>query len=202
MRIVTKLAKIDESVCEGCGNCELVCTAEAIKVSNRLAHVNESICNGCMNCFFRCPEYAIKMVDRAEKIKLFVDPNSVDQQRLREITDKAHVLPEMKICTCTGTTAGEVAAAIIKGAKSPTDITLATGIRTGCKELCIQPMLRLLEAAGVEIPKAPGWQWYGIVPAVYDVPKKTRQKFAVFRMQDDVDFVNKLLGEKAAMKEE
>jgi hypothetical protein len=53
---------------------------------------------------------------------------------------------------------------VIGGARTPEAISLATGARTGCEELCLQPILHILAMAGHgDVPKTPrnGFQWYG-----------------------------------------
>ena len=101
---------------------------------------------------------------------------------------KANFNPEQIVCFCTGTRAEEVAAAILKGAASPEDISRQTGIRTGCKVECIEPALRLLQAAST--PQAPkGWQWYGLTPAVWDIPEEVKRKYNKngFYFEEDIE---------------
>ncbi len=193
MRVITKFAKVDESACSGCGVCELVCPSEAIKIENRKSKINLDLCSGCMNCFVRCPEYAITMLPVSQPKTLFVDPKDFDKEKIKQICVKAHINPNQIACQCTNTSASEVVAAILKGAKTPTDVTRMTGVRTGCKEICVQNILRLLEAAGIQVPPAKGWQWYGRVPTVWDMPKEIRKKYQVYRMDDDIEFLDKVI---------
>lgn len=199
MLSLTRYARVDEGLCNGCGICELVCIAECISIAERLPRIDLEYCNGCMNCLYRCPEDAITMKERTEPKELYIDPKEFDQKQISDICEKANMTPEVLVCGCHDITAAETAAAILKGAKTPTDITRMTGARTGCKSMCIQPILRLLKGAGVEVPKSKGWQWYEITPAIYEVPDATIEKYQVFRMRDDVELVNRILkgGEKA-----
>ena len=72
-----------------------------------------------------------------------------------------------------------VAAAILDGADTPEEISSRTGIRTGCTIECIQPILRLLEAAGIQPkPNPDGWQWYGETVTAWTMPEKVKQKYA------------------------
>ena len=58
------------------------------------------------------------------------------------------LLPDMLVCVCTDTVAGELAGAVLDGAHTPEDVARRTGARTGCTEICLDPILRLLAAAG------------------------------------------------------
>jgi hypothetical protein len=91
-----------------------------------------------------------------------------------------------------------VAGAIIKGAKSPEDISRMTGIRMGCKVECIQPILRLLQAAGITPEKPSGWQWYGLTPTVFDIPEEIKQKYNSrgFYFDEDIKLFDKVVKAK------
>jgi ferredoxin len=45
--------------CIGCGLCEKICTAGAIKVVNNCASIDESLCLSCGMCAVKCPRHAI-----------------------------------------------------------------------------------------------------------------------------------------------
>ncbi len=47
------------SSCIGCGICERVCTAEAIRVVENCAMINEELCLSCGMCAVKCPRHAI-----------------------------------------------------------------------------------------------------------------------------------------------
>ena len=48
-----------------------------------------------------------------------VDPGEFDPDEILRICKKAKVHPKQIVCYCTNTTAGEIAAAILKGAQDP-----------------------------------------------------------------------------------
>ena len=49
-------AKVDKSLCVGCGCCEKVCPLKAIEVFKGLyARVDEARCVGCAKCAAECP---------------------------------------------------------------------------------------------------------------------------------------------------
>ena len=173
MRIVTTQAKVDEELCTGCSICERVCPTLSIEVGEDLvAEVNELTCTGCGNCQNRCPEYAVRLVPLRELKVLKVDWTQVPYERIVETCRRAHMNPQEVICYCTGTRAREVATSILLGAKTPEEISTQTGVRTGCTVECIQPILRLLTAAGIKLGKAPGYQWYGLTLTAWDLPEK------------------------------
>lgn len=178
MKRVTIMAQVDESLCVGCRACEKVCPVYSIHVVDKKAKVTEADCRGCANCADRCAFRAITMVKRAEPFTVGVDVSKFDQEQIRELCLKAHFNPEQILCYCTTVRAEEVAAAILDGADTPEKISSQTGIRTGCTIECIQPILRLLTAAGHELkPDPKGWQWYGETVTAWTIPENVKEKY-------------------------
>ncbi|MDN5348256.1 MAG: hypothetical protein PWP65_1820 [Clostridia bacterium] len=196
MKVVNLLATVDGEKCRGCKTCEKVCPVLAIKVENRVAQVDVERCRGCANCEQRCPDYAITMVKREQPLLIKVDVEAVDYGQVESLCRKAKFNPEQLVCYCTGTRAEEVAAAILQGARSPEEISLLTGARTGCKVECIQPILRLLEAAGIK-PEPPkdGWQWYGRTITAWEVPEGVKKKYASrgFYFDEDIKLLDRVV---------
>ncbi|ABB14277.1 (2Fe-2S)-binding protein [Carboxydothermus hydrogenoformans] len=204
MRVVNMLAQIDYDKCIGCQTCAKVCPVLAIKIENKKPVINAEMCRGCAACEQRCPQYAINMVKREEPFTVYVDPSTVDAEKIEELCKKARLHPEQIICYCTATRAEEVAAAILKGAKSPEEISLQTGVRTGCKVECIEPILRLLEAAGITPEKPEGYQWYGRTPTVWEIPESVKEKYSSrgFYFDEDIKLLDKVLAAKSSRKED
>lgn len=177
MKLISVKPAVNKEKCIGCGICAKVCPSLAISVVDKKAVVNEKDCRGCGGCNQRCPVFAIDMVKLEQPYTVQVDISDLDYDKITALCVKAKLNPEQIICYCTTTRAEEVAGAILKGAKSPEEISRLTGIRMGCKVECIQPILRLLHAAGITPEKPSGWQWYGLTPTVFDIPDEVKKKY-------------------------
>jgi len=200
MRVVNMYAEVDRVKCTGCGVCEKVCPTRSIEVvgekKERKAVVDIDSCVGCGACVERCQFEAVTIENLDSPRIIGVDPGSVEREKIQEICLRAKLHPEQVICFCTGTRAEEVAAAILMGASSPEEVSRRTGARTGCKVECIQPVLRLLKAAGKEpVPVEKGWQWYGITPTIWDIPEEVVEKYSArgFYFEEDRALFKKLL---------
>jgi len=191
MKVVKYLAQVDETECIGDKLCENVCPTGAIKVVHKKAKVDVEKCVACTRCWDACQQDAIRMVVRPAPIILGIDAGEVDQTRLRELCVKAHLHPQQFLCLCTGTRVKEVAAAVLRGASSPEEISLMTGARSGCTLYCMEPMLRLLKAHGVEIRPPKGYRWYDITPTLWDVPKEVEQKYPGYYFAEDREVFRK-----------
>lgn len=204
MRIVNTVPVLDESKCIGCVICSSVCPTLAWSVDRKtkLAVLDEPRCFGCVNCESRCPTYAIKMVARREDRFLYVDPRLVDYAEVEALCRKARFHPEQVVCFCTSSRAEEIAAAILTGSRTPEEISARTGIRSGCTIECSQPLLRMLEAAG--IPHRPalggkGWQIYGRVPTAWEIPESVKKKYADrgFHFDQDIALMEEVIAAPA-----
>ncbi len=178
MKRVTLKAVVDRDLCIGCRVCEKVCPVYAISVTDRKARSDSDKCMACANCADRCPRYAIKMVEREEPFAVGVDVSKYDYEKIRAMCEKAHLNPEQVVCYCVGTRAEEIAAALLTGATTPEEVSAMTGARTGCTIECIQPVLRMIQAAGNELhPNPDGWQWYGVTVTAWDIPEEVKEKY-------------------------
>jgi len=185
MRTLRFLAQVDEAKCEGCGTCQIVCPTKAIRIVKKKAKVDDEKCLACPNCSDICPETAIEMVRRAVPRTLYVDPASVDQTELKELCVKAHLHPHQWGCICNGTRVREVAAAVLKGAKTLEEIALMTGIRSGCTAYCLQHMLRLLKAHGVAVGERRAFNWYNSTQTIWELPQEVEEKYPGHFFEED-----------------
>ena len=126
-------------------------------------------CRGCVNCAERCPASAITIEPLQQPFTVGVDPGQFDPEEILRICRKANVHPKQVICYCTDTRAGEIVAAILKGAATPEEVSRMTGARTGCTVLCVQSIIKLLEAAGHPVQPAATHQVYGKTFTLWDM---------------------------------
>ena len=181
MKRVTMMAKVDPEICRGCRICEKVCPVYAIHVTDKKARSDPEKCMACANCADRCPFYAITMVKREEPFDVGVDVSRFEQV----------------LCYCVGTRAEEVAACLLDGATTPEEVSARTGMRTGCTIECIQPMLRMVQAAGNELhPDPSGFQWYGTTVTAWDMPQEVKEKYGSrgFYFDEDRALLDKIAG--------
>lgn len=196
MKNVTLLAQVDMDTCVGCQTCVKICPVLAIKMNDRKAIIDTDACRGCSNCESRCPVHAVKMVRREEPFVVGVDVARFDKTAVDALCRKAGMNPQQTICYCTAVRAEEVAAAILDGATTPEEISSRTGARTGCTIECIQPILRLLYAAGIEpTPVEGGWQWYGRTITAWELPQEVKDKYAKsgFYFEEDRELFDKVV---------
>lgn len=199
MRQVTLLAKVDREKCTGCKICERVCPTLVIKVVDRKAVVDEPNCTGCGGCEQRCPFRAITLIKRDDPYTISFAIDESKRSEIDALCRKAKFNPEQIICYCTETRADEVAASVLAGNDTPEKVSATTGIRTGCKIECIQPVLRILDAAGYKpTPPEGGYQWYGLTPTVYDISDEVKEKYQKrgFFFDDDIRIFEEVIHAK------
>ncbi len=197
MKRVTIKAVVDKDLCIGCKMCQKVCPVYAITVMDKKAVVKDDRkCLGCANCADRCPRHAIKMVERDDPFDVGVDVGKFDYGEIRKLCEKAHLNPEQVLCYCVGVRAEEAAAALLSGAKTPEEVSAMTGMRTGCTIECIQPLLRLVKAAGNELhPDPNGYQWYGETVTAWTLPEAVKKKYGShgFYFDEDKELLDKIV---------
>lgn len=57
--------RVDEALCNGCGECERICAFSAIVLVKGKPLLFTEMCHSCGGCFHVCPERAIEETDRA-----------------------------------------------------------------------------------------------------------------------------------------
>ena len=151
-------------------------------------------CRGCANCAERCPASAITIEPLQQPFTVGVDSGAFDPEEILRICRKANVHPKQVICYCTDTRAGEIVAAILKGAKTPDDVSRMTGARTGCTVLCIQSIVKLLVAAGHPVLPAATHQCYGKTFTLWDMDAgvKNRDEKRGYHYDEDRQLIEKV----------
>ena len=185
MKTVKFQAHVDETKCIGDQLCQTVCPSGAIRLDGKKAHVDENKCVACCNCWDICQEEAIRMVRRNEPRFLGVNYMEVDQNKLTQLCLDAHLHPRQFICLCSATRVQEVAAAILKGARSLEEITSMTASCSGCTVYCVEPMLRLLKAYGIDPDLKEGRRLYNITPTLWDVPEDVARRYSAYYLHED-----------------
>lgn len=204
MRLINLLAELVEENCTGCTICVKVCPTLAMDmVANprpggpkQIVAIDPEKCVGCWACEQRCPFDALRMVRHPAPYTVGVTTEDVDRELILDLCQKAHLHPEQVVCFCTVTRAEEVAAAILKGVHTPEELSHHTGIRTGCKVECAQPLLRLLEAAGLDLTPTlkHGWQLYGRTVTAWEIPEEVRARYSRqgFYFDDDLELLEQV----------
>lgn len=212
-RLVTMVAEIIEEACTGCDLCVKVCSTAALYLEprkegepgrgKRIARLHEDACYNIQNCLEICPEDAIVMRELDEPFMVNPDLSAADPKAVAALCQAVGLAPHIGFCICTGTTVGEVAAAIVLGADTPEKVSLTTGARTGCTEICVQPIMQLLAAAGHgDKPKTveDGYQTYSICGTLYEhigptgeLPPELRNEFPdYYRVQSEISDLMRL----------
>ncbi|MEX2558153.1 MAG: 4Fe-4S dicluster domain-containing protein, partial [Actinomycetota bacterium] len=209
-KIVTMVAKVIGDNCTGCSLCVFSCPTVALTMRPRrndepgpgrmIAELNEADCYNAQNCLEMCPDDAIVMEALGTPFTVGFDASGTDADEVLNLCLRAGVLPDQRVCYCTETNADELAAAILHGADAPEKLSLATGARTGCTEICHFPIMRLLEAAGhdpVSRVPARGYQGYGIIGRLMDhvaddgtVDPDLTDGFPAYPIDKDVNLIN------------
>lgn len=205
-KIVRMVVEIDVEKCTGCDQCTRSCPTAAFTLRERLpsepgksrkiVELNAAACLNAQRCLEFCMDDALKMVELPEPFEVGTDVSKVDRAAIKALCAKAGFAPSVPACVCTGTTVGEMAAAVLLGADTPEKLSLATGARTGCSEICMHPFLAVLAAAGHgDAPKAvnKGYQWYSKTASLFEhvgadgrYPQELLDAYPEYRLQEEL----------------
>jgi NAD-dependent dihydropyrimidine dehydrogenase PreA subunit len=200
------VVEIDVEKCTGCDQCTRSCPTAAFTLRDRLpsepgksrkiVELDKSACLNAQRCLEFCLDDALRMVELEEPFEVGIDASKVDEAAIDALCAKAGFAASVPACVCTGTTVGEMAAAVLLGADTPEKLSLATGARTGCSEICMHPFLAVLAAAGhADAPKAvnKGYQWYSKTATLFEqlgadgkYPQDLLNDFPEYRLQQEL----------------
>jgi ferredoxin len=186
-------AQVDRDKCISCPLCENVCPTAAVTLPAKgaKAEVVDEKCVACPNCSGVCPVDAIALVPRETPLRLGVDVSGADEGAVVALCRKANLHPQQWLCLCTATRVREGAVAVLRGARTPEEVALATGTRSGCTVYCLQPTLRLLKAHGVKVVPPEGYRWYDSSQTCWDVPEDVVKRYPGHFLEEDLDVFRK-----------
>lgn len=174
---ISMVALLDAEPCTGCKLCDIVCPSGAISMVARRAVIEESMCIGCGRCVDRCPEDIMWMETRVDPLDKTVRQDEVAGDEVARLLQLAGLAPNTSVCVCTLTSAKEIAAAVVKGARTLEQVSEMTGMRSGCGIYCVAPALRLLEVAGADMTPPKGHRWYPVTLALWDLPDSVKERY-------------------------
>lgn len=96
-----KIIKINEEICNGCGQCVSPCAEKAIQIVNGKAKIlREELCDGAGFCLGTCPQGALSIEEReAERF----DEEKVEEhlERLKDIGENQDIILKCSRCPRT-----------------------------------------------------------------------------------------------------
>ena len=128
------IIKIDESLCDGCGQCVDACAEGAIQlVDGKARLVSEIYCDGLGACIGDCPAGALTVEEREAEA---FDEGAVEEHLERLEKEKGSVAPAPAACACPGS-----ALRMMNQDKSDDDTMTPANIKSQLSSWPVQLML-------------------------------------------------------------
>lgn len=191
MRLVNHEIEIVDANCTGCYRCERACPTNAITMvgpkQSALAVVDNDRCIACFRCIDSCDDDAMLARERDEPMLIETPLDSAPEADVARLCREAGLDPELSVCLCSQTQAREMAAAVLGGAATFTDLALATGAQSGCLLYCSVPMRRLLTAHLGHEPdeSASKLRRYPPMQGVLEIPPEVAERYPFFHIAQE-----------------
>lgn len=111
-----QIIKIDESKCNGCGDCVTSCAEGAIKIINGKAKlISDQYCDGLGACLGHCPMDALEIIER--------EADAFDEELVNQHIEESK--PQPKACNCPG--------------KQARNFAKSSGVKNWPLQMCLVP---------------------------------------------------------------